>query len=451
MPRITDLSPELLLIIVEHLLDDNQLDPSKGEKETADNSSAAINNWSRTSTYFYKLLSPFIFRYVVLRNTQKSGNALQFLVQSNQRANVKELHFKASFTGDGAHDHDERKIDVEIPSSIHSILFDLASFPNLQALVVDFDSEKIHRLDFGDFVDPDDRDQESEEQIVEAEGRQAWRALQRQTFDAISKDNSSRIRHLVVKTCPLKAPSLYGSEQMNEWLANLESFSFEVYAREEGADWCTNTFLGFQYYIENLDRHFLDSLSNVTRLTISGHAQGPIGLTEMHQALVPLRPDHVPKLRELQMGWYFIQDSFVDFLGAHSSTLERLTLNHCFMVTDFHATGAEDDWDDNGALPDDIPSWYRFFHAYASSKPTALRHVNVKPENARLDHNDATENVLKTCKEQGKERRAFAYAEVDDDYGVLFENDEENSRAVRRGMDMRGWEELMEVVRANRE
>ncbi len=83
-----------------------------------------------------------------------------------------------------------------------------------------------------------------------------------------------------------------------------------------------NTFPCFHHYIENLDRYYLDPPSNVTRLTISGHEHGPIGFTEMHQALVPLRPDHVPKLRELEMGWYFIQDSFVDFLSAHGSTLE---------------------------------------------------------------------------------------------------------------------------------
>lgn len=120
------------------------------------------------------------------------------------------------------------------------------------------------------------------------------------------------------------------------------------------------------------------------------------------------------------------------------------------MISPSGATGVEDDWDDNEPLPEDVPSWYRFFHTYASSKPSALRHVSVAPENATLEHDDHTEQVLKTCREQGKARRAFAYAEIDDKYGMLFENEEENSKAVRRGEDMRGWEELMEVVRANR-
>lgn len=85
---------------------------------------------------------------------------------------------------------------------------------------------------------------------------------------------------------------------------------------------CTNTFYCFHHYVENLDLYFFNALTNVTRLTISGHEDGAVGLTEMHQALVPLSSEHLPKLRELEMRWYFIQETFVDFLKAHSTTLE---------------------------------------------------------------------------------------------------------------------------------
>ncbi|KAL8753343.1 MAG: hypothetical protein Q9184_005454 [Pyrenodesmia sp. 2 TL-2023] len=443
MLQITDLSQEVLLQIIECLLEVDDPEPSKGGKEIADDSSDAISKLSRTSTYFYKLLSPYLFQRIVMRNTQKSGDTLQFLVGSGQSANVKALHFKASASESDA--DDDGKFEADLPSSVHGILSNLASFPNLQSLIVDFDFEQIQDRDFGDLIQEEDDDRETEEQIIEAERKQSWRALQKQIFDAISKEKSSHIRHLVVKTCPLKATSLFGSEQMNK----VQSFSFEVYARDEGAGWCTNTFCCFRHYIANLDRYYLDALSNVTRLTISGHADGPIGFTDMYEALVPLRPDHLPNLRELKMAWYFIQDSFVDFLSAHASNLERLTLNHCFMISPAGATG--DDWDDNEPLPDDVPSWYRFFHTYASSGPSALRHVIITPENATLEHDDDTEQVLKTCREQGSARRAFAYAEIDDKYGMLFENEEENSKAVRRGHDMRGWEELMYVVRANQQ
>lgn len=214
MPQMADLSQELLLQIVECLIEGDELDPSRGGKEIANDSSEVIRGLSRTSTYFYKLLSPYIFQQVVMRNTQKSGDSLQFLAGTSQSANVKVLHFKASASDSEIDDGGE--IETDLQPSVHTILSDLASFPKLRTLIVDFDVEKIQDRDFEELIQEDDDDQETEEQIIEAEGKQSWRALQKQIFDAISKKKSSHIRHVVVKTCPLKATSLYGSEQMNK-------------------------------------------------------------------------------------------------------------------------------------------------------------------------------------------------------------------------------------------
>ena len=84
----------------------------------------------------------------------------------------------------------------------------------------------------------------------------------------------------------------------------------------------TNTAPRFQNYINNLDIYFFNALQNVTRLAIIGHEQGAIGQTMDHEALMPLRTQCVPKLKELELGYYFIQDDLLDFLIAHSSTLE---------------------------------------------------------------------------------------------------------------------------------
>ena len=83
-----------------------------------------------------------------------------------------------------------------------------------------------------------------------------------------------------------------------------------------------NTQPRFQHYINNLDRCFLNALQNVTRLAIIGHEYGALGQTASHRALVPLRREHAPKLKELGLGYYGIQDYLLDFLMAHSCTLE---------------------------------------------------------------------------------------------------------------------------------
>ena len=96
-----------------------------------------------------------------------------------------------------------------------------------------------------------------------------------------------------------------------------------------------NTAPRFQQYMNNLDHFFLNALQNVTRLAIIGHEEGAIGQTDYHEALMPLRAECVPKLKELELGYYFIQDDFLDFLVAHSSTLE--VWKTCVISTYFYS------------------------------------------------------------------------------------------------------------------
>ena len=77
----------------------------------------------------------------------------------------------------------------------------------------------------------------------------------------------------------------------------------------------------FPTYIDKLDHYFLDAIRNVTRLAIVGDEQGVIGRT-FWGARFPLKTTHVPKLKELELGYFAIQADLLDFLVAHSTTLE---------------------------------------------------------------------------------------------------------------------------------
>ncbi|KAL9022244.1 MAG: hypothetical protein Q9185_000644 [Variospora sp. 1 TL-2023] len=433
MPCLADLSQELVLQIVHFMMGFDE--SYEWNSRDSSGEAQAITSLSRTSTFFYKLLSPLLFRHIVLHNTQKSGNSVQYLAQSSQRTSVKTLCFKGVATRSEDQDNDD--INRDFPSSVETVMSNLAVFPNLETLILHFDLEKIHEDHFEDFSQEDE--EETEGQTREAEAKQAWRALQKQTFEAITSMDSNKCRELVVKICPLKPTSVFGSTQMNQ----LESFSFEIYA-QDGVGWCTDTLFCFHHYVEKLDHYFLDALTNVTRLTISGHKDRPFGLTEMYAALVPLKPEHVPKLRELEMKWYFIQETFVDFLEAHSATLERLTFSNCFCTDPWGLLHTVDDWDASEPLPEDVPSWHRFFRTYAASKPSALRHVTVVPETFALELDAEMVRVQQNWEDQGKGRRAFAYAEI-------VENGGGHTWALQRAQDMEAWEELMAVVRANKE
>ena len=85
---------------------------------------------------------------------------------------------------------------------------------------------------------------------------------------------------------------------------------------------CLNAIPQFENYINNLDHYFFDALGNVTHLAIIGHEEGAIGQDVYWQARLPLRTTHVPKLKKLELGYCSIQDDLLDFLVAHSSTLE---------------------------------------------------------------------------------------------------------------------------------
>ena len=74
-------------------------------------------------------------------------------------------------------------------------------------------------------------------------------------------------------------------------------------------------------YIDKLNDYFLDAIRNVTRLAIVGDEQDVIGRTYW-AARFPLKTTHVPKLKELEIGYFSIQADLLDFLMAHSSTLE---------------------------------------------------------------------------------------------------------------------------------
>lgn len=85
-----------------------------------------------------------------------------------------------------------------------------------------------------------------------------------------------------------------------------------------------HTRAGIKVFFSKLDKYFLDGLSNATHLSILGDPHGAIGLGTFGRALIPFRNDHVPKLKRLELGYYFVQDDFLEFLLAHSSTLEVL-------------------------------------------------------------------------------------------------------------------------------
>ena len=191
----------------------------KQANDYASSGQQALYNLSRTCTSLYEILSPYLFRCITLRNTENSGQAVQYLCRTNRVANVKTLHFRAEAPGDEEENfHD---VDGVFPTKVNDILSNLSQFPHLEALIIDFDFHlnEADGLDhWGDVLTYSAVDEtvESKEEMEKAEEQEGWRMLVKRTLEAVSRNRSGDVRELVYKDYPIRVNSVFGSENFNK-------------------------------------------------------------------------------------------------------------------------------------------------------------------------------------------------------------------------------------------
>ncbi|KAL6722243.1 hypothetical protein ACLMJK_001350 [Lecanora helva] len=406
--------------------------------------------------------------YHAIQNTDWSSQqaissaAIQYLCSTDQVTHVKVLHFLGKAPGskkDNFHD-----VEGVFPIGVGHILSNLSQFPKLETLVIDFDFDLIEDnynqwdtwsdVFFTSYAEGDEY--ETREEIERAERQEGWMALMMKTFNAVSTHKSNTVPNLIIRDCPVRANSVFGNEKFNEWLRALESLTFDIYGGDIGAYWTVNSAPCFWNYITHLDQYFFNALENVTRLAVIGHKGAAIGQTCDSEALVPLKPEHTPKLKELELGYYFIQDDLVPFLIAHSSTLKHLTFDHCYFEEPFFdeipITNSDEDSNERER------TWNLWFRDYAAKQPSTLTSVTFRPHNGEItnagyppDHEFFHESRKEFAKPSkgGKEHRVFPYGTVDSDRGTLFESEAFNMQKAFEGSDLDGWYELLEVMENN--
>ncbi len=208
LPTFSNLSHDLILQVADLLLeeeDESAKNPWAPVTDRMSSGEQAIFNLSRTSTSLYKILSPYLFRCITLRNTEKSGQAVQYLCSTSQVANVKTLRFKCEEPG--MKEEDLHDIESIFTNEINHVLSNLSQFPHLATLIIDLGMDY-----FWDFAN----DVESEEEIEKAEEQKRWRALIKKTLKAISTTCSDGVREFVLKQCPTRTNSVFCSEQFNK-------------------------------------------------------------------------------------------------------------------------------------------------------------------------------------------------------------------------------------------
>ena len=469
---LVDLSTELQLNIVEELLRHTHVDNSKNadgesqedpynynqekpderqkrkEREQKENRVQDLRNWSCTSQFFREFLAPYIFETITLRNNNKSGASVDALSKSRCSEHIKELNYIGSAPGDAHRDEPIWSDTVAIlPDSVNTLLSDLKCFPNLDILSIEF----TYR--FYDYEEWDEgldlcAEEESDEDVKAAEEQIAWRALMAKTYQALAQNQDLELKHLDIRQLGPKKVSTFSDPTLHSLLSKLTRFSLSIYGEDNGAGWKINKCAEYEILMSRLDEYFFNHLASVSQLVVKAPEEGPLGLEGMNHIPLGLKNGQAPCCRILELEYVFIGPELIEFLINHSKTLEVLYLHNCLASP--------------SGLAENGIHWNEFFDSLHAANFLGLHELKISPSRVPLtseecygqneDPTRVPEEVKKArlILNDDQNRRVFAYGSLDDKYGMVFEDEEENLAAFERGEDQASYDRLMSQVSATR-
>ncbi|KAF2472374.1 uncharacterized protein BDR25DRAFT_302595 [Lindgomyces ingoldianus] len=429
MPSLLDLSAELKLTVVKHL----------GSERNND-----ILSISRTCQVLRELVAPSLFKNIVLRNNEKSGNSVKEIRSGSYKDFVRAIHYEGmirvldGWTLHNADDQAEEPKEEHFPKCVEDILSNLSRFPKLEKLVVEFpcDDDDLAR----GFYNFDE--EESYEQAVEVESEEAWRALMAKSYEAVGRNSQHSIKTLELRGLVARQASSWNGQGFRNFLGGMESFIISIKGGNNDVGWCVNTLQGYLEFITHLGNHFFDHLTNVTSFSFTATDEGPPGLEGLRHVPLPLLAHHMPHLQTLELGWIFINPQLLEFINSHHETLISIRLEHTF-------SGASCRLAENGI------TWAEFFNSIHRAGPSKLKRLEILPLESRLKEDEEDESMspeaerVQSALDQNPEKRLFSYAGLSSKYGMLFEYEENNIEQFERGEDQRGYDRLMSLIKTN--
>ena len=470
---LVELSDELHLKVIHELLEHDQLlhdksmepDPYQGYQDRDDEFQyhQDLMNWSCTSRYFRNLLAPYIFRNIKLRNDEKSGASVDALLKSSHGDLVKEIYFLGNIPdpydnnehdeplpegfhriSNEAEEEEEESVTITLPPVVDNILSDLKQFSNLESLSIGF----THPYDnpFDEYYDA-----EGIGDNEEPETGRAFKALITTAYETLLRNKGAQLRALEIRKLVWTFTEPYESQTFHDFLGHVKHFSLSVKGGENRAGWCVNTCDGYLECVARFDELFFDHLVSATSLNLQATYSGPIGLEGMRHGRLALKGQQMPLLKSLRLEYIFVCQELADFVASHADTLERLTLHECSICA-------------NDLQENEPFYWSHFFDALHRADLKQLSYLEIQPSNASLTFDEATDRKYNRVPTEHAEPdnvqqirqvistdqkwREFAYATLDDKYGVFFQ-DEETQAAFERGEDQVAFDRLMATINAN--
>ena len=454
MPSLLDLSTELQVAIIDYLdTPATRCDPPAAY--WAPKTSHDLASLSSCCQTLRRLVAPTLYRNICLRTDDKSGKSLQAVGNSSPTAGlVRELNFEAIITVEEDYDELMPLSEEDFPSSVEEVLSHLGRFPNLEFLSVQFKLDESMEGDaqeaesscevWRDLGDP----YRDFDQLKWKEERVEFRAIMARTYDAIARgERPSTLTTLELRNLLPADVSSFNTAPWQAFLGTLKTFRLSMHAHAGGGESCLSTAWGYTDFIQNLDLLF-SQLASITEFRFAASDSGLPGLPGQHHAVFPLNVEDMPLLEVLELKFCFISERTARFIASHVKTLKRVRLEDCYSAaSDYNA--------------EEHTTWATFFNIIADSLDTVdkplLEDFFVTPRmlerNRELGRYDESSVVVKGDDAQielafsmattDPHRRPFDYARLDDKYGFLSNEEEQNLNAYLLGHDQAAYDRVM--------
>ncbi|SMQ48223.1 unnamed protein product [Zymoseptoria tritici ST99CH_3D7] len=441
---LLELPTELLLGITERL-------PFEAIK------SLSIVNWQ-----LHRTLSPDLFRCVRFTNRREDCDIISTVVEKYGRK-VEKLAFELHFIpGQEDDDHDdlwppgrtsERYPPARSITAQAQQLLDGSILPHVSRLRVAFFIGDFGHEVFGGKANPVYKRLEPSSETRAEEQLWPWRATLNQAFGALATRKGLRtleLHDLIPRDC-----STFHTLKWWKLVSHLEEVEIHLWTGHNidiGRQ--SSVRGGYSDFLDIVGLNFFVDGDSMTRVKLVADISGPIGGSGRVRRLNPFQYVSMPKLLHLELENCLIDKALCRFLGDHSQQLKVLRLKSCFA----------------GRPLLHLPyyTWELFFYHFLIRRPV-LEELTVTTDNATVTESEEAHSddqgpaILVSGQESedvkdirrqlldGPNRRLWVYAKLDPDSGVIVHDLAEIVTNNKMGQDQDKYDELMVLVRQNRE
>lgn len=363
-----------------------------------------------TSKHFRDVLISRLFRTIFLENNEGLADEMASLSTFHARQHAQTSFFLATSRDDMPSIEETYKDKGIKPPMLYEavkyLLGNLSSlFPRLVNLSIDFHFDGLMDISEGCAY-------AEYTQHINTNGPIAsdvfWQSLVSEVYEALlgcpdhgnPNENAGQISNLapnlqILGFLAYEAP-IFSDPLFRRALGSLKQFAISIRSPEYDTEgfpiWETSE---YSRVMNKLDQIFFDHLISVESLRLSVDALGILGPEVFppdpsgHLVGLPLKPHHMPLLRNLELDTIIIGSYLFDFLKAHSESLLRITLKNCYAGSRA-ATIPESVWETEGGDSAAKSEWADLFYAISEHHAQSLKSFDVSPAVICLFNHDGS-------------------------------------------------------------